>query len=231
MNTPAFNILLVDDDAALTQMLAEYLEGEGFACRAVHTVTQGREAVLSGQYDAVILDVMLPGGNGIDLLRTIRATSDVPIIMLTAKSNDTERVIGLELGADDYVAKPYFPPELVARLRAVLRRPARRAANGDNLRLGGLTLDTARRWAGWEGIALDLTATEFNLMEILLRGGDRVSTKDELSLRLLGRRRESYDRSIDVHISNLRQKLDKASGERLRVATLRGIGWRLEFVA
>jgi two-component system OmpR family response regulator len=123
MDTPAFNILLVDDDAALTQMLAEYLDGEGFACRAVHTVAQGRDAALSGHYDAIILDVMLPGGNGIDLLRTIRGTSDVPIIMLTAKSNDTERVIGLELGADDYVAKPYFPPELVARLRAVLRRP------------------------------------------------------------------------------------------------------------
>jgi DNA-binding response OmpR family regulator len=114
---------------------------------------------------------MLPGGNGIDLLRNIRATSDVPVIMLTAKSNDTERVIGLELGADDYVAKPYFPPELVARLRAVLRRPARRAASGDHLRLGVLTLDAARRWAGWDGVPLELTATEFNLLEILLRSG------------------------------------------------------------
>lgn len=228
METPAFNILLVDDDAALTQMLAEYLEGEGFACRAVHTVAQGREAALSGLYDAVILDVMLPGGNGIDLLRHIRGTSDVPVIMLTAKSNDTERVIGLELGADDYVAKPYFPPELVARLRAVLRRPARRAVHGDYLRMGSLSLDAARRWAGWDGAPLELTVTEFNLLEILIRAGERVSTKDELSLRLLGRRRESYDRSIDVHISNLRQKLEKASGERLRIATLRGIGWRLE---
>jgi two-component system OmpR family response regulator len=231
METPAFNILLVDDDAALTQMLAEYLEGEGFACRAVHNVAGGREAALSGLYDAVILDVMLPGGNGIDLLRAIRGISDVPVIMLTAKSNDTERVIGLELGADDYVAKPYFPPELVARLRAVLRRPARRAANGDHLRLGALTLDAARRWTGWDGAALELTATEFNLLEILIRAGERVSTKDELSLRLLGRRRESYDRSIDVHISNLRQKLERASAERLRIATLRGIGWRLELAA
>jgi two-component system OmpR family response regulator len=171
---------------------------------------------------------MLPGGNGIDLLRAIRATSDVPVIMLTAKSNDTERVIGLELGADDYVAKPYFPPELVARLRAVLRRPARRAAEGHDLRLKALTLDVARRWAGWDGLELELTATEFNLLEILLRAGERVSTKDELSLRLLGRRRESYDRSIDVHISNLRQKLERASAEHLRIATLRGIGWRLE---
>ncbi|MDE1916694.1 MAG: response regulator transcription factor [Sphingomonadales bacterium] len=228
MDTPALNILLVDDDATLTQMLAEYLDGEGFACRAVHTLPEGREAALSGQYDAVILDVMLPGGNGIDLLRTIRGISDVPIIMLTAKSNDTERVIGLELGADDYVAKPYFPPELVARLRAVLRRPARRASSGDHLRLGALALDAARRWAGWGGMALELTVTEFNLLEILLRGGERVSTKDELSLRLLGRRRESYDRSIDVHISNLRQKLERASGERLHIATVRGIGWRLE---
>ncbi|HWU01391.1 MAG TPA: response regulator transcription factor [Novosphingobium sp.] len=225
------NILLIDDDAALTQMLAEYLEGEGFACRAVHTIGAGREAALSGQYDAVILDVMLPGGNGIDLLRAIRGTSDVPIIMLTAKSNDTERVIGLELGADDYVAKPYFPPELVARLRAVLRRPARGGSSGDNLRLDALMLDAARRWAGWNGAAIELTATEFNLLEILLRAGERVSTKDELSLRLLGRRRESYDRSIDVHISNLRQKLERASGERLRIATTRGIGWRLEAAA
>jgi two-component system, OmpR family, response regulator len=227
----AFNILLVDDDATLTRMLAEYLEGEGFVCQAVHTIAQGREAALSGRYDAVILDVMMPGGNGIDLLRGIRGTSDVPVIMLTAKSNDTERVIGLELGADDYVAKPYFPPELVARLRAVLRRPARREAGGEHLRLGALSLDVARRWAGWNDGPLDLTVTEFNLLEILLRGGERVSTKDELSLRLLGRRRESYDRSIDVHISNLRQKLERASGERLRIATLRGIGWRLEAAA
>jgi two-component system OmpR family response regulator len=231
METPACKILLIDDDAALTQMLAEYLEGEGFACRAVHTIALGRDAALSGLYDAVILDVMLPGGNGIDLLRVIRGTSDVPVIMLTAKSNDTERVIGLELGADDYVAKPYFPPELVARLRAVLRRPARRAASGDHLRLGALALDAARRWAGWDGMAIELTATEFNLLDSLLRGGDRVSTKDELSMRLLGRRHESYDRSIDVHISNLRQKLERASAERLRIATIRGIGWRLEVAA
>lgn len=222
------NILLIDDDAELTAMLAEYLGGEGFALRCVHTVEEGKEAALSGLFDAVILDVMFPGGNGIDALRAIRAKSDVPVLMLTAKSGDTERVIGLELGADDYIAKPYFPPELVARIRAVLRRPMRGTTGRDVLKLGELVLDIARRKVVWQDRPIDLTVTEFNLLETLLRSAGLVSDKDELSLRLLGKRREAYDRSIDVHISNLRQKLERACGTALTITTVRGIGWLIE---
>jgi len=224
------NILLIDDDTALTQMLCEYLAGEGFAADAAHSLAQGRAMALSGKYAAIVLDVMLPGGSGIDLLRNIRAESDIPVIMLTAKSNDTERVVGLELGADDYVGKPYFPPELVARLRAVLRRPRHAMAAGlaGGLVLAGLELDPARRIVAWRGTPIDLTVTEFNLLEALLQALERVSTKDELSLRLLGRRRETYDRSIDVHVSNLRQKLDFACDGQIRIATSRAVGWRLE---
>jgi len=227
------DILLIDDDTALTQMLCEYLAGEGFSADAAHTLGEGRVMALSGKYAAIVLDVMLPGGSGIDLLRVIRAESDIPVIMLTAKSNDTERVVGLELGADDYVGKPYFPPELVARLRAVLRRPRHTAVPARGLerakhQLGALTLDQARRIVAWDGAAIDLTVTEFNLLEALLEAQERISTKDELSLRLLGRRRETYDRSIDVHVSNLRQKLDQACAGRVRITTSRGVGWRLE---
>lgn len=225
------NILLIDDDVQLTEMLAEYLGGEGFTARAVHTVDDGKSAALSGCFDAVILDVMMPTGNGIDLLRAIRATSDIPIIMLTAKSNDTERVIGLELGADDYVGKPYFPPELVARLRAVLRRRGRDGAQVDRLRLKELFLDSARRAVSWADAEVDLTVTEFNLLESLLRAEGKVVTKDDLALQILGRSRASYDRSIDVHVSNLRQKLERSTSNRVVIVTVRGVGWRLESAA
>lgn len=222
------NILLIDDDIEQTTMLAEYLSGEGFSAQAVYNATDGTRAALSGTADLVILDIMMPGGNGIDALRAIRARSDVPVIMLTARGNDTERVVGLELGADDYVTKPYYPRELVARLRAVLRRPARTPAQAQDILIAGrLTLDRGRRHVAWQNEAIELTATEFNLLEALMRAGDWVATKDDLSLRLLGRRRESYDRSIDVHVSNLRQKLEPRTERRIRIETVRGVGWRL----
>lgn len=222
------NILLVDDDIEQTVMLAEFLAGEGFSARAVHNAADGATAALSGVDDAVILDIMMPGGNGIDALRTIRARSDIPIIMLTARGNNTERVVGLELGADDYVTKPYYPRELVARLRAVLRRPARTGGTAaETLSLAFLTLDRARRQVAWQDQLLELTTTEFNLLEALLRSGDHVATKEDLSLRVIGRQRHSYDRSIDVHISNLRQKIEPGTGRGVRIETVRGVGWRL----
>lgn len=223
-------ILLIDDDDDLTAMLAEYLAGEGFDADSVGTAAAGCEAALSGAYDAVILDVMLPGANGIDTLRAIRRESDVPVIMLTAKGTDSERVVGLEVGADDYVTKPYYAPELVARLRAVLRRPARGEVRsvGELLAFGELALDPGGRRVTWREIPIELTATEFNFLEALLRADGWVVTKDELSLRLLGRRRQSYDRSIDVHASNLRHKVEPLTGGSVRIATVRGVGWRLE---
>ncbi len=223
-------VLLVDDDAELAAMLAEFLAAEGFAATVALNGEAGLEAALTGTYDAVVLDIMLPRLGGIEVLRRLREKSRLPVIMLTAKGDDVERVIGLEMGADDYIPKPCYPRELVARLRAVLRRTgtAARPAEDDLLRLAALSLSPGRHEAAWDGRPLDLTVTEFALLEILLAAGERVSTKDELSERALGRKRQPYDRSIDVHMSNLRQKLAAAAGERLHLETVRGIGYRLE---
>ncbi|MET1028942.1 MAG: response regulator transcription factor, partial [Dongiaceae bacterium] len=156
----------------------------------------------------------------------------IPIIMLTAKGDNIDRVVGLEMGADDYVPKPCYPRELVARLRAVLRRtggdPAEAAHGTDDLLSdGALNLSPRQREVRWNGQAIDLTVSEFNMLELLLRSGDKVVTKDELSERALGRPREAYDRSVDVHMSNLRQKLSQVAGESVQIGTVRGIGYRL----
>ena len=220
-------ILLVDDDSELTAMLAEYLAGEGFVAEQTHEATSGIASALTGEFDAVVLDIMLPGSSGIDVLRAIRAKSDVPVLMLTAKGDRSDRVLGLELGADDYITKPYFPPELVARLKAVLRRPRKREAVGV-LRLQHLTCDTTRRLVHWQQQPIELTATEFNILTILLSANERVLAKEELSQQVLGRRHESYDRSLDVHVSNLSLKMDKTTNGALRIATVRGVGWKME---
>lgn len=221
-------ILLIDDDAELAAMLTEYLGGEGFTTTIALNGEAGVEAALSGRYDAVILDIMLPRLGGIDVLRRVREKSRVPVIMLTAKGNDVDRATGLEMGADDYVPKPCYPRELVARLRAVLRRTGAASAPADDtLELGALALSPGRRLVTWRGQGLDLTATEFSLLEMLLRAGERVSTKDELSEGALGRRRQPYDRSVDVHMSNLRHKLTNAAGAGLAIDTVRGVGYRL----
>ena len=208
-------------------MVAEYLAVEGFETSVVHNGEDGVSAALSGDYAAVILDVMMPRLSGIEVLRRVRQSSQVPVIMLTAKGDDVDRVIGLEMGADDYVAKPYYPRELLARLRAILRRaPAPPQPKGpDRLSAGRLTLWPAQRRAEHAGAALELTATEFNLLEILLRAGEEVSSKEQLSLQGLGRHHEAYDRSVDVHVSNLRQKLGRSDVE---IETVRGIGYRLK---
>jgi two-component system OmpR family response regulator len=222
------HVLVIDDDRALSEMLTQYLAGEGFETTAVHDGAAGVAAACDSRYDAVILDVMLPTLGGIEVLRQIRQSSIVPVIMLTAKGDDIDRVLGLEMGADDYVAKPYYPRELTARLRAVLRRQALdRGAGRLPVRIAELSLDPGAREAAWKGSRLDLTASEFNILEALMRAGDKVSTKDALSLQVLGRAREPYDRSIDVHVSNLRRKLQGA-GAGLEIETVRGIGYRLK---
>ncbi|ABO91558.1 CpxR [Aeromonas salmonicida subsp. salmonicida] len=223
-------ILLVDDDLELGTMLSEYLGGEGFVTTHVLTGKSGVQHALSGNYVAVVLDIMLPDINGSEVLRQIRHDSKIPVIMLTAKGDNIDRVIGLEMGADDYVPKPCYPRELVARLRAVLRRvepaPAP-AGKSDGLRLAELTLSPATRQCHWQGEPLELTATEFNLLELLLRAPERVVSKDELSLHGLGRPREPYDRSVDVHICNIHQKLQALAGEVIGIETVRSIGYRL----
>ncbi|MFH1805949.1 MAG: response regulator transcription factor [Pseudomonadota bacterium] len=223
-------ILLIDDDAELGAMLAEYLDGEGFAVSVVYNGQDGIRHALSGDYAAVLLDIMMPGIGGIEVLRQVRGQSMIPVIMLTAKGDDVDRVVGLELGADDYIPKPYYPRELVARLRAVLRRfekPAAGAGNGDDLIQGPLRLNPSRRSVYFGDVEMDLTVSEFNLLEILIRAQTRVLSKNELSMKVLGRPREVYDRSIDVHMSNLRQKLHQVSGDAGLIETVRGFGYRL----
>lgn len=209
-------------------MLVEYLEREGFVVECVYNGADGVARALSGDHDAVILDVMLPRMNGIEVLRELRRTSQVPVLMLTAKGDQIDRVIGLELGADDYVPKPAYPRELVARLRAILRRNVRPGPVADPVEVGPLEVQVAARRAAWQGAAIELTASEFNLLVLLARAGDDVSTKDALSLEALGRARQSYDRSVDVHVSNLRLKLEAASAGALAIETVRGVGYRLQ---
>ncbi|CNH00670.1 putative two-component system response regulator [Yersinia kristensenii] len=224
-------ILLVDDDVELGSMLREYLSGEGFNAELVVTGKAGIAAALSGDYTALILDIMLPDMSGIDVLRQVRKKSRLPIIMLTAKGDNIDRVIGLEMGADDYMPKPCYPRELVARLRAVLRRfdehPDALSADDSVITHSDLMLNPSTRSSEWQGKPFDLTASEFNLLELLLRSSERVVTKDELSDKGLGRPREAYDRSVDVHISNIRQKLAALPGNTLNIETVRSIGYRI----
>ena len=222
-------ILLVDDDVELGSMLREYLEAEGFSATVALTGTAGVAGALSGEYAAMILDIMLPDMSGIDVLSKVRKQSRLPIVMLTAKGDNIDRVIGLEMGADDYVPKPCYPRELVARLRAVLRRFEEHVEPQDSMiiTLGDLRLDASQRISEWKGEAFELTASEFNLLMLLMKERNRVVSKDELSLQGLGRPREAYDRSVDVHISNIRQKLSQIAGDTLSIETVRSIGYRI----
>jgi len=222
-------VLLIDDDAALTGMLTEFLRGEGFETAAAFNGTDGAEAALDPTLDAVILDVMMPDISGIETLQRIRSTSSVPVIMLTAKGAEDDRAAGLEVGADDYIAKPYYARELLARLKAVLRRQRPSGAQPPQYFLAGkLRLIPARREVTFDGSLFELTTCEFDLLESLLRSRDTVATKDDLSLSVLGRRREPYDRSIDVHVSNLRKKLCAVSDRTIEIETVRAVGYRLK---
>lgn len=222
-------VLLVDDDVELGTMLREYLEHEGFGVTLVHDGEAGVREALGGGCDIVVLDVMMPGLSGTEVLRRIRAESRLPVLMLTARGDDIDRVLGLELGADDYVPKPCTPRELVARLRAILRRTAASGANGGApaLKTGRLCIEPDKRRAEWDGRPLELTSTEFNLLEALARQVGNVVSKAALSEHGLGRPLSRYDRSIDVHVSNLRQKLGTTSDGRSWIQTVRGIGYQL----
>jgi two-component system, OmpR family, response regulator len=216
-------VLLADDDVELAGMLREYLEREGFAVTAVHDGEAAARLALSGGYQIVVLDVMMPKVDGIEALRQIRQTSRVPVVMLTARGDDVDRIVGLELGADDYVPKPCTPRELVARLRAILRR-AQPGANGGPLEIGALKLWPEKRSVQWRGRELALTSIEFNVLEVLMRNAGRVVSKQEISEQALGRPLARFDRSIDVHLSAIRQKL--GDGARL-IRTVRGLGYHL----
>ncbi|WP_291993512.1 response regulator transcription factor [Candidatus Accumulibacter sp. ACC003] len=222
-------VLLVDDDVELASMLREYLEQEGFVADTVHDGEAGVREALSGRYAIAVLDVMMPKLNGVEALRQIRASSRLPVLMLTARGDDIDRIIGLELGADDYVPKPCSPRELVARLRAILRRVAGHAAASDSaepLQVGPLSMWPERRSAQWRQLPLELTSTEYSLLEVLARQAGRVVSKNDLSELALGRPLARFDRSIDVHVSSIRQKLGGRPDGSSWIQTVRGQGYQ-----
>jgi two-component system response regulator CpxR len=222
-------LLIVDDDKELSAMLVEYLSSEGFDIDTAYHGLSAIEKVKRQQYDALILDVMMPELDGFGVLRHIRSYSDVPVLMLTAKGDDVDRIVGLEMGADDYLSKPFNPRELLARVRAVLRRsiaPSAPEVLDESLLVAGLEMDMRTRLANANGALMDVTSTEFNLLYLLLRQVGHVVTKEMLSQSAMGRSLEKYDRSIDMHMSNLRKKLSEY-GLALSIVTVRGQGYQL----
>jgi two-component system response regulator CpxR len=222
------NILIIDDDLDLCDLLHEYLTPEGFVTESVHNGLTGVEQALSGQFALVVLDVMLPGTNGFEVLRRIRAASRVPVLMLTARGDDVDRIVGLEIGADDYLPKPFNPRELVARIRAVLRRAAfepQSQAEAGRLVVGDIELVPGTRTVLRSGQKVDLTSVEFSILESLLRQAGQVVSREDLVRNALGRSLSAYDRSIDVHVSSLRRKLGQGPGESERIKTVRSVGY------
>jgi two-component system response regulator CpxR len=220
-------LLIVDDDAGLVELLDQFLAGEGFEVASERDGERGARAALERAPDLVILDVMLPGLSGFEVLRRIRERSAVPVVMLSARGEEVDRVVGLELGADDYLAKPFSPRELAARVRAVLRRG--RAAGAPvpaAFTVGDLELDPGAREVRRAGEPVELTGLEFAILERLARDAGQVVRREALYREVLGRRPSSLDRSLDVHLSALRRKLGAAAGGGERIKTVRGVGYQ-----
>jgi len=217
-------VLIVDDDVDLCRLLTERLSTEGFAIEAVHDGPHGLERALSGEHALVVLDLMLPGIGGLEVLRGLRAQSPVPVLILTARGEDIDRILGLEIGADDYVPKPFNPRELLARIRAILRRTNRSATSAVPLLVGDVRLDPAAREVWLNDKPVDLTSVEFELLETLLRAAGRVLTREQLTESVLGRKLGPFDRVIDVHVSHVRRKLGPAQGGE-RIKAVRGSGY------
>jgi DNA-binding response OmpR family regulator len=222
-------LLIIDDDARLAEMLVEYLAPEGIELTIVPTGIQGLRSAQRENYDLIILDVMLPGLSGFDLLKQLRESgSKTPVLMLTARGDDADRIVGLELGADDYVPKPCSPRELAARLRAILKRGRGEVASPlAPLSVGALTVYPAQRRVERDGAPIDLTSTEYNLLELLAIHAGRPVSKAELSQQALGRPLSRFDRSIDVHISSIRQKIGALPDGRSRIQTVIRQGYQL----
>ena len=220
-------ILVIDDDVELCQLVGEYLRAEGFTIECVHDGESGLKKATNGEYLLVVLDVMLPGINGFEVLRRIRATSRLPVLLLTARGEDVDRIVGLEIGADDYLPKPFNPRELVARIRAVLRRTrgdSGSPAAPDTVTVGDVELDPATRTVRLEGRPVDLTSVEFNLLEVLLREAGRVVPRERLVNAVLSRKFSPFDRSIDMHVSKVRKKLGDTENDE-HIKTVRGVGY------
>ena len=225
-------LLLIDDDVELCEMLVEYLTSEDFSVDCAHEGLGGVQLALSDKYDVIILDVMLPNLSGFEVLQRIRAVSKVPILMLTARGDDIDRIIGLEMGSDDYLPKPCNPRELLARLRAILRRTQSEQdlteiTQPEIYRSGDIEMTSSSRRVSKAGEILTLTSTEYNLLEVLIRNVGHVVSKATLSEQGLGRKLARYDRSIDMHISKLRRKLGSRMDDEPLIQTVRGIGYQL----
>src|SRR6266436_2788060 len=226
--TPMTRVLLVDDDAELAELVGEYLAREGFSLDAETDGTRAVDRAASGDYQLTVLDVMLPGVSGFDILRHLRAASGIPVLMLTARGDDVDRIVGLEIGADDYLSKPFNPRELVARIRAILRRtqPGELASGArETLVVGDIEMDTATRTVRRAGEMIELTVVEYDLLEQLLRSAGQIAKREDLVKEVLGRELSPFDRSIDMHVSNLRKKLGHQLNGLERIKTIRGVGY------
>lgn len=218
-------VLIIDDDVELCELVAEYLTPEGFEVEAVHNGEEGLKRVLSGEHVLVVLDVMLPGMSGLEVLRRLRPESRLPVLILTARGDDVDRIVGLEIGADDYLPKPFNPRELVARIRAILRRTQLAASPPlEKITVGDVELDPAARMVRRAGEPVELTSVEFGMLEALMRASGQVVTREQLAQSVLGRKFMPYDRSIDMHVSKLRKKLGDSDGAE-RIKTIRGVGY------
>lgn len=219
-------VLIIDDDEELCELVSEYLTVEGFEIESVNDGESGLKAALSGDYELAILDVMLPKMNGFDVLRNLREQSKLPVIMLTARGDDMERIVGLEIGADDYLPKPFNPRELAARLRAILRRTADTdEETSEKLDIDGIQLSTAARTVILDGEPVNVTSVEFELLANLLREAGKIVRKEDLSESVLERKLSPFDRSLDMHVSNLRKKLGTRADGSDRIKTVRSVGY------
>jgi len=227
--SPVDRILVIDDDVELCSLVGEYLEPEGFKVEFIYDGERGLERALSGDHLLVILDVMLPGMNGLEVLRRLRNSSRMPVLLLTARGEDVDRIVGLEIGADDYLPKPFNPRELVARIRAILRRTQEEKTDErrvpEMIRVGDVELDPATRTVRQKGKPVELTSVEFNLLQVLLREAGRVVTREFLVDAVLSRKFSPFDRSIDMHVSKIRKKLGDADGGADHIKTVRGVGY------
>ena len=223
--TDAEQVLVIDDDVELCKLVTRYLTQEGFQIQSVNAGASGAELALSGNYALIVLDVMMPGVNGFDVLRRIRAHSRIPVLMLTAKGDALDRVLGLEMGADDYLPKPFNPQELAARIRAILRRAKPDAPVGAPITVGDIEIDSRARVVRRAGEIINVTTVEFDLLEALLRAAGQVVGRERLTHDVLGREFSPFDRSIDTHVCNLRKKIGLLPDGTERIKGVRGIGY------
>ena len=225
------NILLIEDDQELNELLTEFLQLEDFNVTSIFDGAEGLEQAKNSDFDAIVLDIMLPKMNGLEVLKQLRNSKKTPVLMLTARGDEVDRIVGFEMGADDYLPKPCNPRELIARIKAILRRvdmdteDTRKSNKNGALKLDDVEINPATRVATLSDVALELTSTEFNLLESLLTNAGSVLSKEDLTETALGRKLTMYDRSVDMHLSNLRRKLGPFSDGEQRIKTVRGVGY------